>query len=109
MFRARARRALIVIGAALAIAGYVGGGTAQTRAAAAPAHPGNWPAFRRTATHTGWNRTETVLGPSTVAGLRRAWSATTGNEIPSSPAFVNGVVYVGSHDHKLYAFKLAGR
>jgi hypothetical protein len=33
------------------------------------------------------------------------WSATTGGAISSSPAVANGVVYVGSTDHKLYAFQ----
>jgi len=37
------------------------------------------------------------------------WTATTGNWILSSPAVANGVVYVGSWDHKLYAFKADGR
>jgi outer membrane protein assembly factor BamB len=31
------------------------------------------------------------------------WTATTGSNIVSSPAVANGVVYVGSWDHKLYA------
>ena len=32
------------------------------------------------------------------------WTATTTNDIISSPAVANGVVYVGSEDFKLYAF-----
>jgi hypothetical protein len=36
------------------------------------------------------------------------WSATTGNIVFSSPAVANGVVYVGSNDHNLYAFDAAG-
>jgi outer membrane protein assembly factor BamB len=34
------------------------------------------------------------------------WSATTGDVVFSSPAVANGVVYVGSYDAKLYAFRL---
>jgi outer membrane protein assembly factor BamB len=34
------------------------------------------------------------------------WSATTGSAIESSPSILNGVVYVGSDDAKLYAFAL---
>jgi eukaryotic-like serine/threonine-protein kinase len=33
----------------------------------------------------------------------KKWSYTTGGEIQSSPAVVNGLVYVGSFDQKLYA------
>jgi len=36
------------------------------------------------------------------------WTATTGGVVSSSPAVVGGVVYVGSDDHKLYAFDAAG-
>jgi outer membrane protein assembly factor BamB len=36
------------------------------------------------------------------------WTASTGGAIWSSPAVANGVVYVGSLDHKLYAFQLPG-
>ena len=32
------------------------------------------------------------------------WSYTTGNGVESSPAVANGVVYVGSWDHNVYAF-----
>ena len=36
------------------------------------------------------------------------WTATTGGAIDSSPAVANGVVYVGSGDHELYAFNASG-
>ena len=35
--------------------------------------------------------------------LSKLWSFATGSFIYSSPAVVNGVVYVGSEDHSLYA------
>jgi len=39
--------------------------------------------------------------------LAECGSAPTGNSIyNSSPAVANGVVYVGSYDNKLYAFKI---
>jgi len=37
---------------------------------------------------------------------QQLWSATTGGSIYSSPAVVNGIVYVGSDDGSLYAFGL---
>src|SRR6059058_3549616 len=43
--------------------------------------------------------------PKTCAPL---WTATTGGAVNSSPAVVNGVVYVGSDDNKLYALDAAG-
>jgi outer membrane protein assembly factor BamB len=33
----------------------------------------------------------------------KLWSYTTGKLVESSPAVANGVVYFGSHDHKVYA------
>jgi outer membrane protein assembly factor BamB len=42
-----------------------------------------------------------------VGSLVEKWSATTGGTVRSSPAVVNGVVYVGSEDHNLYAFDAA--
>lgn len=36
------------------------------------------------------------------------WWGTTGNEVRSSPAVADGIVYVGSLDGKLYAFDAAG-
>jgi len=49
---------------------------------------------------------------STILSLMRMypplWTATTGATIFSSPAVANGVVYIGSYDRKLYAFKATG-
>jgi outer membrane protein assembly factor BamB len=36
------------------------------------------------------------------------WTYTTGSNIFSSPAVVNGIVYIGSHDVFLYAFDIPG-
>ena len=65
----------------------------------------NWSEFRRGPTHNGYNAVENVLSPATVPGLSLHWSEATGNQINSSPAVGNGVVYVGSFDNNLYAFK----
>ena len=46
-----------------------------------------------------------ALDASTGAEL---WSYTTGSDVDSSPAVAEGVVYVGSNDHNLYAFHLPG-
>ncbi len=61
------------------------------------------------AQHTRYNPFERILSPTTVSGLKTAWtSEPTGSSISSSPAIANGVVYVGSNDHKLYAYKAEG-
>ena len=53
--------------------------------------------------HTGFNPYEFVLSPSTVGNLNLRWKYTAGDAIVSSPAVVNGVVYVGSFDRNVYA------
>jgi outer membrane protein assembly factor BamB len=60
------------------------------------------------AQHTHNNPYERILSPSSVKRLIQAWTALTDAVIFSSPAVVNGAVYVGSNDGKLYAFKADG-
>jgi uncharacterized repeat protein (TIGR01451 family) len=50
-----------------------------------------------------WNPRETELGVNNVGGLARKWTYATGAFVESSPAVVNGVVYIGSDDGNLYA------
>ena len=72
----------------------------------------NWPQFRYSVAHQGVNPFENVLSASSVAGIGRDWSFTTssgpGSGVDSSPAVVNGVVYIGSGDGKVYAFGRVG-
>jgi len=66
----------------------------------------DWPQFHFEADGTRLNPYENGLTPKTVRGLRLEWSYTTGNEVWSSPAVANGVVYVGSGtwtDFDIYA------
>jgi outer membrane protein assembly factor BamB/uncharacterized membrane protein YoaK (UPF0700 family) len=65
---------------------------------------GDWTQFHNDLAHSGYNAAETTISAANVANLGVAWSATTGDSIYSSPAVANGVVYVGSHDGKLYAY-----
>ena len=61
-----------------------------------------WPIFHHDLTHTGYS-TSTV--PLTNQLL---WSYPTVNSVDySSPAVINGVVYVGSDDHYVYALNAA--
>ena len=50
-----------------------------------------------------WNPCETVLNVNNVGSLGLKWSYTTGNDVDSSPAVADGVVYVGSEDDNVYA------
>jgi len=45
-----------------------------------------------------------VIYPANVSRLRKAWTYTTGNAIESSPVVADGIIYIGSKDHNLYAF-----
>jgi len=44
-----------------------------------------------------------VFNIKNVNRLGLKWNYTTGGNVGSSPAVVNGVVYVGSDDHNVYA------
>jgi outer membrane protein assembly factor BamB len=74
--------------------------------AAAVVGAANWSQYRYGSARLGLNHQETVLSPSTVSGLRQAWVTTTGDFV-AEPAVVDGVVYVGSADRKVYALNAA--
>ena len=57
----------------------------------------SWPMFHHDLTHTGVSDTS---APTTNQTL---WEFNTGGQM-DSPTVVDGVVYVGSYDHKVYAF-----
>ena len=59
--------------------------------------PTEWPMFHHDLDHTGYT---TNTGPTTNNVL---WSYLTGDSVDSSPAVLNGVVYVGSEDYNVYA------
>ncbi len=61
--------------------------------------------FGFNAQHSRTNPYEHLLNPGNVGKLRQTWACLLGSGIDSSPpAVANGLVYVGSQDHKLYAF-----
>lgn len=61
----------------------------------------SWPMFRGGPDHSGYNPYETTLKPP----LELNWSYTTGEEVWSSPAVVDGVIYFGSFDRNMYAVR----
>jgi outer membrane protein assembly factor BamB len=68
----------------------------------------NWPEFHYANNRSGLNPYENVLSPSTVGNLGLLWShlntgaTDAGKGVYSSPAVVNGVVYVSSFDDNVY-------
>ena len=69
---------------------------------------GCWVQFRGDAAHTGVQPFESAVGVANVATLADVWTVSTTGGISSSPAVANGVVYVGSSDHTLYASDATG-
>jgi hypothetical protein len=55
----------------------------------------NWTEFHRPNMQR-WNPCEKLLGVKNVGSLVLKWRQTIGSQVYSSPALVNGVVYVGS-------------
>jgi outer membrane protein assembly factor BamB len=54
-----------------------------------------WPQFRFSAAHTGFEPNENVFNNSDANYLFEVWSHPAGAAVRSSPAVVNGVVYIG--------------
>jgi outer membrane protein assembly factor BamB len=65
----------------------------------------DWSQFRFEEDGTRSNPYENVLSPKNVGDLAVKWIFKTGGSVVSSPAVVNGVVYIGSNDYNVYALK----
>ena len=63
----------------------------------------DWTQFRNGPTHEANDTTEATLSAANAADLGISWTAFSNGGF-SSPAIVNGVVYVGGWNGKLYAF-----
>jgi outer membrane protein assembly factor BamB len=72
---------------------------ANTSQAQTTSSPADWTQFLKDNMQR-YNPYETVLSVNSVGGLKPKWTFTT---IGSSPAVANGVVYIGSYDHNVYA------
>jgi len=69
----------------------------------------NWPSFKNVSPRLGVNVFENTINVSNAKFLTLAWQGLMGDLVDfSSPAIVNGVVYIGSFDGKLYAFNANG-
>jgi outer membrane protein assembly factor BamB len=63
----------------------------------------NWVEFRRGLLHHGYNPTENVLNVSNVGDMQILWYVDLNGATQSAPAVVDGVIYIGSGDSKVYA------
>jgi eukaryotic-like serine/threonine-protein kinase len=63
----------------------------------------NWPQFHFSPNREGSNPYENVLNLTNVDKLGLKWSFATNGYLRSSPAVVDGILYVGSDDYSLYA------
>jgi outer membrane protein assembly factor BamB len=80
-------------------------------AGSAPAVAGDldWPQFRFDNNRTGFNRFESMINRRNVSRLELSWQAQLGQLVDfSSPAVVDGVVYIGSTDGVLWAYPASG-
>jgi len=70
----------------------------------------DWPHFRFDEKHSGYQPNETTLSKGTVPGLSMLWQADLPGELVflSSPAVVDGIVYIGEDDGTLYAYPADG-
>jgi Bacterial Ig domain/PQQ-like domain len=68
--------------------------------------PVDWLMFRFGPDHTGFTPDTSITKDAVQGSMVLNWTASTSAGVNSSPAVANGVVYVGSADHKLYAFGL---
>lgn len=59
------------------------------------------------AQHTNADPYEKILNAGNVPALTKSWAFLTGNFVPSSPAIVDSVAYVGSLDNQLHAINVA--
>jgi outer membrane protein assembly factor BamB len=64
----------------------------------------SWPQFGFTPNHKAKNLYENVLSTATVANLDEAWRTPEIDQIQSTPAVVNGIVYSGFGDGTIRAF-----
>jgi outer membrane protein assembly factor BamB len=78
---------------------------ASASLAGAAQAPSAWSQFRNGPAHTGFNASERSLSPANVRRLRAAWTFRTSERIWSSAAVVNGIVYIGSSDRRVYALR----
>src|SRR5216110_176424 len=95
---------VLIFGTSSCVAGLPSSQSSVTPSATVPRDPGVMFGFN--AQHTHVIPDEQILSASNVSGLVQAWTTgQIGTFFGASPIVVNEVVYMGSHDSKLYAYK----
>ncbi|GLZ42046.1 PQQ-binding-like beta-propeller repeat protein [Actinokineospora sp. NBRC 105648] len=96
--------AVLVLGAALTGAG---GTASAVGSSGGPRIPSNWPGWQKDFIGSRFNPLETQFTATSVANLHLKWSFVfpdvDGPATSSQPAVVDGTLYVGSRDAKMYA------
>lgn len=84
------------------------GGTASSVTHAATAAPpgGDWTSYTHDAADSRYQSASTVTSDN-VASLAPAWSFRTGNDVTSTPAVLDGIVYFGDWGGNVYALNIA--
>ena len=67
----------------------------------------SWPQYRCDPSHSGNDPHELTIGTANAGTLSLYWRFETGDLVWSSPAVVDGVVFVGSYDGNVYALEAA--
>ncbi len=75
---------------------------------------GDWPTYLGNQTHSGFNKYETTINPSSAPNLKLHWTSQAGgyiyaNNISAQPVEANGLVYWGSWDGIEHATGLNGQ
>jgi outer membrane protein assembly factor BamB len=81
--------------------------TRQTPVAFADGPTSSWPQYRCDPSHSGDSPHELTIGTANAGTLSLYWRYETGDLVWSSPAVVDGVVFVGSDDGNVYALDAA--
>ena len=101
MFSRSSRTPLAFLAVALlVVVGLLGGTSSPARASGSL----NWAQYHGAADRTGFNDSESSLGPANVADLAIAWSTPLSPATPvTAPVVSDGKVFAGSNDGRLYA------
>ncbi len=57
---------------------------------------GDWPTYQFSGARSGFNKTDTIINPSSASHLKLLWTATTKGTISAQPVEANNMIYWGS-------------